>query len=166
VLNLYDRSIRAGNSTVILDMLDASSLLWRLKLHGVDAGARWQSLADAWEPRIDDAWYAFNDAHAMMAFAGAGRDDLVQRLLGVMQRTASLPTDNGRMTRADAHERGGTGRPVTAGTGAGQRTTCDQAAVDAQPDVVAATRVGTRGETSPGCAAADRASPTRYPGKS
>ncbi len=56
-------------------------------------------MAEAWEPRIDDAWYAFNDTHAMMAFAGAGRRDLAQRLLTVMQRTAAASTDNGTMTR-------------------------------------------------------------------
>ncbi len=102
VLDLYDRSIRGNDSTVILDMLDASSLLWRLTLHGVDVGDRWQRLAEAWAPRIDDAWYAFNDAHAMMAFVGAGRNDLAQRLLQVMIRTASSPTDNGMMTRTVA----------------------------------------------------------------
>ena len=99
VLDLYDSRIRAGNSTVIMDMLDASALLWRLKLHGVDVGARWGSLADAWEPRTEDAWYAFNDTHAMMAFAGAGRRESARRLLGVMESTAMSEWDNGAMTR-------------------------------------------------------------------
>jgi hypothetical protein len=99
VLRLYDERIRGGDSTVIIDLLDASALLWRLKLHGVDVGRRWHRIAEAWEPRIDDAWYAFNDSHAMMAFAGAGRDDLAGRLLAVMERTARLDTDNGAMTR-------------------------------------------------------------------
>jgi hypothetical protein len=100
VLDLYDTRIRGSNSTVILDMLDASSLLWRLKLHGVDVGNRWQCMAEAWEPRIDDAWYSFNDTHAMMAFAGTGRGDMAQRLLAVMEQSALQPTDNGTMTRA------------------------------------------------------------------
>ena len=37
---------------------------------------RWTALADAWEPMAEDAYYAFNDVHAMMAFsppAGQGR---------------------------------------------------------------------------------------------
>lgn len=99
VLRLYDERVRGTDSAVILDMLDASSLLWRLKLHGVDVGLRWQRMAEAWEPRIDDAWYAFNDAHAMMAFTGAGRDDLAQRLLAVMEHTARQEGDNVAMTR-------------------------------------------------------------------
>jgi hypothetical protein len=100
VLRLYDERIRGGDSTVIMDLLDASALLWRLTLHGVDVGRRWRRIAEAWEPRIDDAWYAFNDSHAMMAFAGAGRDDLARRLLSVMERTARRDSDNGVMTRA------------------------------------------------------------------
>jgi tetratricopeptide (TPR) repeat protein len=100
VLAIYDRRVRGSDSTAIMDMLDASSLLWRLELHGVDVGQRWQRMAEAWEPRIDDAWYAFNDTHAMMAFAGAGRHELAQRLLRVMEDTAATATDNGVMTRA------------------------------------------------------------------
>src|ERR1700736_618475 len=73
VLELYDTRIRRPAATVVMELLDASALLWRLEVYGVDVGDRWQSLADAWEPRSDEAWYAFNDMHAMMAFAGAGR---------------------------------------------------------------------------------------------
>ena len=100
VLRLYDTRIRASASVVVLDMVDASALLWRLHLHGVDVGQRWQGLADAWEPRIHDAWYAFNDYHAMVAFVGAGRDDLARRLLAVMEHTAQAQGDNGVMTRS------------------------------------------------------------------
>jgi tetratricopeptide (TPR) repeat protein len=99
VLDLYDARVRGTASTVVLDMIDASALLWRLQLHGIDVGDRWQGMAEVWEPRIGDAWYAFNDTHAMMAFAGAGRDDLARQLLAVMERTATLPNDNGTMTR-------------------------------------------------------------------
>jgi hypothetical protein len=108
VLEIYDTRVRGSDSTVILDMLDASALLWRLKLHDVDVGNRWQRLAEAWEPRIDDGWYSFNDTHAMMAFAGAGRMDLAARLLEVMKNTAATSTDNGAMTRT-------VGLPVASG---------------------------------------------------
>jgi hypothetical protein len=82
-----------------MDMLDASALLWRLQLHGVDVGDRWQRLVAVWEPHIEDAWYSFNDVHAMMSFVGAGRTDLAARLLAVMERSARQATDNGMMTR-------------------------------------------------------------------
>lgn len=100
VLGLYDERIRANNSTAVLDMIDASSLLWRLKLHGVDVGDRWQRLAEIWEPRIDDAWYVFNDCHAMMAFVGAGRDDLAGQMLDALARGAGQDSDNSAVIRA------------------------------------------------------------------
>lgn len=100
VLGLYDTRVRGSDSAVIMDMVDASALLWRLKLHGVDVGERWRRMAEVWEPRIEDAWYSFNDTHAMMAFAGAGRADLAQSLLAVMERSAQQATDNGMMTRS------------------------------------------------------------------
>jgi hypothetical protein len=40
----------AGRPAVILDMVDASALLWRLQLRGVDVGDRWQRVADNWAP--------------------------------------------------------------------------------------------------------------------
>jgi hypothetical protein len=74
-LAIYDAEIHhAGSLGVPIEMLDASSLLWRLLLDGVDTGSRFALLADAWTPKTaSDPWYAFNDLHATMAFAGAGR---------------------------------------------------------------------------------------------
>ena len=96
-LALYDAKI--GPGTGMLDMVDASALLWRLHLQGVDAGDRWARLAASWEPRIEDRWYGFNDTHAMMAFAAAGRNDLARQLIGVLEATAATPTENGANTR-------------------------------------------------------------------
>jgi hypothetical protein len=81
VLNIYDQRLRRNDSAVVLDLLDASALLWRLKFHEIDVGERWSRLAVLWEPQVDDAWYSFNDMHAMMSFAGAGYDDLARRLV-------------------------------------------------------------------------------------
>jgi hypothetical protein len=60
---------------VALEMLDASSLLWRLFLDGTDTGGRWAPLADAWAAMDTEPWYAFNDLHAVMAYVGADRLD-------------------------------------------------------------------------------------------
>ena len=73
MLKLYDGPIRGGQSSMILDMVDASALLWRLKLRGIDLGNRWTAIADRWQPLIEDKLYAFNDCHAVMALIGAGR---------------------------------------------------------------------------------------------
>jgi hypothetical protein len=99
VLELYDARIRKPASPVVMELLDAAALLWRLKLHDVDVGDRSRSLSDAWEPRLDEAWYAFNDMHAMMAIAGAGRFDLALRLVGTLTAAAQARTENGRVTR-------------------------------------------------------------------
>ena len=86
VLDLYDRCVHPRPTPVIYENVDASALLWRLTLRGIDVGARWQALAEVWQPVAEDGFYAFNDAHAVMAFVGAGREDLVARTLAAMER--------------------------------------------------------------------------------
>jgi tetratricopeptide (TPR) repeat protein len=99
-LKIYDTKVRRDDSPVLLEWIDASALLWRLKLEGVDAGARWQSVAKSWERTADDGFYAFNDLHAIMAFLGAGRSRDVERALAAMRRVAAGDSDNAYMTRA------------------------------------------------------------------
>ena len=74
-LAIYDAEIHHGESLgVPIEMLDASALLWRCYLDGIDTGGRFGPLAEAWAPKTGgQPWYAFNDLHATMAFAGAGR---------------------------------------------------------------------------------------------
>ncbi len=99
VLDLFDRRIRPMPSEVPLEMIDASAMLWRLELRGIDVGRRWQAIASCWEPFMDHAFYAFNDVHAVMAFAGAKRFDLAQQTLAAMEQKASGSDTNAMMTR-------------------------------------------------------------------
>ncbi len=99
VLSLYDTKIRPTDSRVPLEMVDASALLWRLHIRGIDVGERWQALSDAWRPTAEDAFYAFNDVHAVMAFAGAERLDAASRTLAAMERRAVGSGTNATMTR-------------------------------------------------------------------
>ncbi len=86
VLALYDGPINGNTSTLIMEMIDASAMLWRLQLRGVDVGNRWQSLADRWEATLDGgSIYGFNDAHAVMAFIGAGRGAAIERVLAAQE---------------------------------------------------------------------------------
>jgi hypothetical protein len=96
-LRIYDGRIAGDRG--LSGLIDASALLWRAQLAGAEPGARWQALADAWTPRATDANCAFNDLHAMMAFAGAGRADLAARLLAAQTRFAGLPGVLGAMSR-------------------------------------------------------------------
>jgi tetratricopeptide (TPR) repeat protein len=98
-LDIYDRHIRPQPSTVALEMVDASALLWRLHLRGADVGTRWKNLADAWQPMAEDGHYAFNDAHAMMAFVADGRRKATNRLLATLARRAGGKGTNAMMTR-------------------------------------------------------------------
>lgn len=98
-LGLYDEKIKGGESTTMLDMIDASALLWRLTLHGADVGGRWTKLAAIWEPRINDGWYSFNDVHAVMAFAAAGEHRLLAKLLARMERAIAGQGEYAEATR-------------------------------------------------------------------
>ena len=99
VLEIYDSAIRPGPSEVAMEMVDAAALLWRLHLRGVEVGDRWKELADSYVPMVEDAYYAFNDAHAMMSFVADGREASAKRLLGVLERRAEEGGANGMMTR-------------------------------------------------------------------
>lgn len=99
VLELYDQRIRATPSEIPLEMIDATALLWRLELRAASVDDRWQKLAASWEPLAEHSYYAFNDAHAVMAFAAAGRNDLAQRTIAAMERKARGSDTNAMMTR-------------------------------------------------------------------
>jgi hypothetical protein len=87
-------------------MIDAAALLWRLELRGVDVGDRWFALADDWEPHADSGNYAFNDAHAALAFLRAGRSGAFGVMLEAQSAAMLRDDDNARFTRE-------VGRPVT-----------------------------------------------------
>jgi tetratricopeptide (TPR) repeat protein len=102
-LVLFDGPIHGQRSPVVLDMIDAASVLWRLHLRGIDVGTRWQTVADVWEPLADVGTYAFNDAHAAMAFVGAGRTAAVARLLAAQAAAMERADDNVAFTRDVGH---------------------------------------------------------------
>ena len=87
-LAIYDLRLRQES---LPELIDAAALLWRLRLARFDVGARFAALAESWAPFAEDAHCAFNDLHAMMAFAGAERWDLAQRLLGAQERRLARP---------------------------------------------------------------------------
>jgi tetratricopeptide (TPR) repeat protein len=98
VLELYDTAIRPKPSELPLEMLDATALLWRLHLRGVDVGDHWSELANSWEKRVEDGYYAFNDMHAMMAFVACGREASARALMDVLVRQLERGGTNARMT--------------------------------------------------------------------
>ena len=102
-LTLFDAPIYGKHSTLALNMLDASALLWRLHLRGVDVGDRWAALAANWAPKARDGNYAFNDMHAMMAFVGAGLGEPARLLLEAQEQAMAGSGDNAGFTRDVGH---------------------------------------------------------------
>ena len=98
-LKLFDEKISAAGFGQALELLDGSALLWRLALLGHDVSDRWNGLSEKWATRADDAYYAFNDANAMMAFAGAGNGQAQQRQIAAVKRAAAGTGTNAMMSR-------------------------------------------------------------------
>ncbi|MNS99132.1 hypothetical protein D3C72_1335250 [compost metagenome] len=99
VLALYDGRLRESSTGQVLDLVDASAMLWRLLLRGVDVGARWSDLAQVWRDRGGTGYYAFNDVHALMAYLGAGDGAAAQQLIEAMEAAAQDSGTNAMMTR-------------------------------------------------------------------
>jgi len=101
-LSLYDTRVHATPPDFSLQLLDASALLWRLHLDGVGLDDRPAVVADNWAARLERerGFYVFNDMHAMMAFAMAGREAEAKRLLADLEWTAEHGAGTNRtMTR-------------------------------------------------------------------
>ena len=101
-LAIYDRHVHHEQSAgVPLEMLDASALLWRLRLDDADTGGRFDRLAEAWATRTPyEPWYVFNDLHAVMALAGAGRLADARAVIGRLEAyvATAAASSNVRMT--------------------------------------------------------------------
>lgn len=101
-LALYDARLHAEPPDMVLPLLDATALLFRMYLERVDLGGRAELLADNWAKRLDTerGFYAFNDAHAMMAFAMAGRRAEASQLMAALEWSLEHASRSNRaMTR-------------------------------------------------------------------
>ncbi|MGH6624524.1 MAG: tetratricopeptide repeat protein, partial [Burkholderiaceae bacterium] len=100
-LALYDQKLDTPQADMILVLLDATALLWRLKLDGADIGDRFEKVADLWQGKLEleRGFYAFNDVHAMMSFAVTGRAPAIEQLLVQMREAARDTNSNAMMTR-------------------------------------------------------------------
>lgn len=68
---------------------DLASLLWRLRLVGHPGDDReWEQARSLAEPALARPGFSFRDAHATLAFAGAGDDELLGRMLAAQSELA------------------------------------------------------------------------------
>jgi hypothetical protein len=101
VLALYDTEFRdlaapltQAQPDLYIDAQNAASMLFRLQLHGVDVGDRWEELADKAEARIGDTQSAFTLPHWMMALAATGRAEAASRMLTALRDAAQAPSSH------------------------------------------------------------------------
>ena len=99
VLSSYDKNIRNLDSPLTKavpdqfnDLQNATALLWRLELLGLDVGRRWDELADKAEARIGDTAYLLLPPHLMLALAATGRDAAAARFLASLREQAKDPS--------------------------------------------------------------------------
>ena len=103
VLRLYDEAIGGTGSAVVLDLVDASALLWRLHLRGVALGERGAAIAERWATHGAGGSYAFNDLHAMIAYVLADRPREQHALIEAQQEAMRSDLDNAAFTRDIGH---------------------------------------------------------------
>lgn len=87
-LAIYDQHLHPTPSRPTATLVDASALLWRLQLRGVDVADRWHHVADGWEAKRLEGLRPFNDVHAMLAYVADGRDADARRLLNDLEHRA------------------------------------------------------------------------------
>ncbi len=88
VLDLYDDDIRSDKTDDYRDISNATSLLARLELEGVDVGNRWEELADISANRTEDGCLIFADLHYLLALTADNRDAEVKNILQRIHRDA------------------------------------------------------------------------------
>jgi hypothetical protein len=95
-LATYDARIAGARVHGLSVLADASALLWRLQLRGVEIGSRWPRLADHWEEQHLEGVRPFFAAHAITALAAAGRPAVARRMLEALaagEASSAVPED-------------------------------------------------------------------------
>ena len=72
----------------------------RIALRGGTVGSRWQALADCWSQTAEGGFYVFNDLHALLAYAFAGREQDTNRMLTALEKSAHGTGTNAENVRA------------------------------------------------------------------
>uniref|UniRef100_A0A3P9GYR3 Tetratricopeptide repeat protein 38 n=1 Tax=Oryzias latipes TaxID=8090 RepID=A0A3P9GYR3_ORYLA len=95
-LQIYDTQVfkRCKASGAMLDIVDASSMLYRLEMEGVCVKDRWRELLHVTQPHTEDHVTVFNDLHFLMVSLGAEETTTSRRLLEGLQELAKEPGEN------------------------------------------------------------------------
>lgn len=106
-LRLIDTHLSGEWLQATLNRVDAASMLWRLRLLGVDVASRCADLLQGWAlPDEHAGHYAFNDVHVVLALVGAGEVARAEAWVARCAERALVPTDAGRSNHPVAREVG------------------------------------------------------------
>ena len=97
-LQLYEDWIRpAAIAKNIAGLADSASLLWRLRIYGgQDLPMPWSEVKEQAAPAADRPGPAFRDAHAALAFAATGDQELLTRMLNRLRAEGEKGNDLAR----------------------------------------------------------------------
>lgn len=91
VLRLYDGQIVTDiKSDFYLDICNASSLLWRLEMFGIDVGDRWTRLVDVSRGHVADTDLIFVSLHYLMALIAGGDAEAADRMIDNIRQWSEL----------------------------------------------------------------------------
>jgi hypothetical protein len=85
VLSAFDDEFWSEPSEDNIDITNASSMLMRLAMLGIDVGDRWESVGEVCARRTKDRLRPFNDLHFIMALTQSGRMDDAREILASMR---------------------------------------------------------------------------------
>ncbi len=87
-LGVLDTWLLPASARSPLDACDATALLWRLATDGVNVGARWRRVSDAFERTLTPGFWPYVDLHAALAHSTAGKKWRARRLVRAIGRCA------------------------------------------------------------------------------
>ncbi len=92
-LRILDAFLPSAPGASVPALVDASALLWRLQLRGIDTVDRWQRVAGAWAVVPERGLRPFNDTHAILAYVGAGRHQHAKWVMDALRASAERTGD-------------------------------------------------------------------------
>jgi hypothetical protein len=98
-LEALDHELLPASMTASGDAADATALLWRLQLDGIDVGRRWHTLSDSWAAHSSPGFWGLLDVHAAIAFHAAGHGGRASRHAAAVERLAQGGTHAANIAR-------------------------------------------------------------------
>jgi hypothetical protein len=97
-LTILDRELLPAVASAA-DAADATALLWRMQLDGMNPGARWRGLSASWAAHSAPGFWALLDIHAAIAFHAGGDLERARRHIDAIEQCAHGHTHAARVAR-------------------------------------------------------------------